>query len=301
MQHLKRNIKQFAALDCPVTIYGETGVGKQLAARLIHDWSRRSTQRFMAIHCGSFSNDLLIEELFGIEEDTLPNSASSKSGITGIHSKGTILLNQIEDLSPRMQLSILKVIDRNKSVQHSSQNNPFDVRILAATHQDLTQLVEAGKFKEELYFRLNVAELVIPPLRERKDDIAPLCSYFLARFAKEFNKAVETISDKVMSLFMSYHFPGNIRELEHAIERAVILAEGGRLELRHFPERFHAAGEPAFENQGVFKTLAEMEKDYILETLTALGGNKSKTAEVLGISRAALWRKLKQFKIDDKG
>jgi two-component system response regulator AtoC len=193
----------------------------------------------------------------------------------------------------------LKIIDSKKiSLQDNVNDFPFDVRILASSRSDLSKLVEEGKFRDELYYRLNVIELFIPALRDRRDDIPPLSSYFLHKFAKEFEKAVEYISQEVISTFMSYDFPGNVRELEHIIERAVILADGNTIELKHLPGRFHKADSPALDAARSFMTLAEREKKYILEVLEATGGNKSKTAEILGISRAALWRKLKQFKED---
>jgi two-component system response regulator AtoC len=145
---------------------------------------------------------------------------------------------------------------------------------------------------------LNVLDLFIPPLRERRDDIPPLCGYFVHKFAKEFERAVEYFSEEVISSFMSYDFPGNVRELEHIIERAVILADGNSIEFKHLPRRFHQADSPPLDATKTFMTLAEMQKKYILEVLEATGGNKSKTTELLGISRAALWRKLKQFKED---
>jgi two-component system response regulator AtoC len=203
-------------------------------------------------------------------------------------------------MSAKMQLSMLKIIDSKKtSLQDGVNDFTLDVRILASSRYDLGQLVEEGKFREELYYRLNVLELFIPPLRERRDDIPPLCSYFIHKFTKEFEKAVEFISEEVISTFMSYSFPGNVRELEHIIERAVILADGNTIELKHLPGRFHKSDSPPLDAARTFMTLAAMEKKHILEVLASTGGNKSKTTELLGISRAALWRKLKQFKEDN--
>jgi len=299
MQELRRDIERLAALDCTVIIRGETGTGKELAARRIHNLSVRKNSRFVAINCGCFSNDLLIEELIGHGNDTPPGAARTSGTFTGPESGGTILLDQIEDMSAKMQLSMLKIIDSKKiSLQDGVNDFPFDVRILAASRYDLGQLVETGKFRDELYYRLNVLELFIPPLRERRDDIPPLCSYFIQKFTKEFEKAVEYISEEVIATFMSYSFPGNVRELEHIIERAVILADGNTIELKHLPERFHKSDFPPLDAARSFMTLAALEKKYILEVLDATGGNKSKTTELLGISRAALWRKLKQFKED---
>ncbi len=301
MQELRKNIERLAALDCAVTVRGETGTGKELAARIIHNSSVRKNSRFVAINCGCFSNDLLIEELIGRGNDTLPGAAQASGTITGSDSGGTILLDQIEDMSAKMQLSMLKIIDSKKlSLQDGVNDFPFDVRILASSRSDLGKLVEEGKFKDELYYRLNVLELFIPPLRERRDDIPPLCGYFIQKFSKEFEKAVEYISEEVISTFMSYVFPGNVRELEHIIERAVIVADGNTIEFKHLPRRFQKADAPPMDATRKFLSLAEMEKQHILEVLEATGGNKSKTTEILGISRAALWRKLKQFKEDKR-
>jgi DNA-binding NtrC family response regulator len=282
-----------------VIIRGETGTGKELAARIIHHTSSRKASRFVAINCGCFSNDLLIEELIGQGNEAPPGTSRTGATIGGTDSGGTILLDQIEAMSPKMQLSMLKIIDsKNISLQDDVNDFPFDVRILAASRYDLSKLVEKGKFRDELYYRLNVIELLVPPLRERRDDIPPLCSFFIHKYAKEFEKATEYIAEEVISTFMSYDFPGNVRELEHIIERAVILADGNSIELKHLPRRFHRAGSLPLDAPGTFMTLAEMEKKHILEVLKATGGNKSQTSELLGISRAALWRKLKQFKQD---
>jgi two-component system response regulator AtoC len=299
MQELRRNIERLAALDCTVIIRGETGTGKELAARLIHNSSARKNSRFVAINCGCFSNDLLIEEFIKPGNTVFPGIAQMSGAIAGPGSGGTILLDQIEDMSPKMQLSMLKVIDSKKvSLKDGVDDFPFDVRILAASRYHLGKLVEEGKFRDELYYRLNVLELFIPPLRERRDDIPPLSGYFLDKYAKEFKKTVDYISDEVISIFMSYDFPGNVRELEHIIERAVILADGNTIKLKHLPGRFHSTDAPPLDPARKFMTLAELEKHYILEVLEATGGNKSKATELLGISRAALWRKLKQFKED---
>jgi len=297
IQELRRNIERLAALDCTAIIRGETGTGKELTARIIHNLSRRRNSRFIAINCGCFTNDLLIEELFrpGNANFSGPDPSRERLGLP--ESNGTILLDQIEAMSAKMQLAMLKIIDSNKASQpHGSSDFPFDVRILVASRYSLGQLVKEGKFREELYYRLNVIELFIPPLRERRDDIPPLCRYFLNKFAKEFKKAVETVSDEVISLFMNYDFPGNVRELEHIIERAVILADGKKIEPRHLPGRFSKADYPSGDAIKEIIPLDEMQRHYILKVLEVTGGNKSKTAELLGISRSALWRKLKQFK-----
>jgi two-component system response regulator AtoC len=301
MQELRTNIDRLAALDCPFIIRGETGTGKQLAARIIHHSSPRRRHRFIAINCGCFSNDVLIEELLRSTHLKLAEATQGRKLAGRYEAGGTILLDQIEDLSLTMQLSMLKIIDSKKVLPRESAGNfPVDVRIVAASQFSLGKLVEEGRFKKELYHRLNVFELQIPPLRERRDDIRPLCGYFTAKFAKEFDKAVEFVADEVIDLFMAYDFPGNVRELEHIVERAVILADGKTLRIRHLPERFQTPTAPPYDAHRKFTTLAEMEKNYILEVLEATGGNKSRAVELLGISRAALWRKLKQFEAEKK-
>jgi DNA-binding NtrC family response regulator len=296
IQELRKNIERLAALDCTAIIRGETGTGKELAARIIHNLSHRKNSRFIAINCGCFSNDLLIEELLKPANESFSSGEAGKKTPQQPESGGTILLDQIEAMSPKMQLAMLKIIDSSKaSGSRSSGHSPFDVRILVASRYRLDELVGEGKFREELYYRLNVLELFIPPLRERRDDIPPLCRYFLSKFAKEFNKAVEAVSDEVISLFMSYDFPGNVRELEHIIERAVILADGKTVESKHLPGRFGKIDYPSVAATEEIMPLAEVERQYILKVLEANQGNKSKTAELLGISRSALWRKLKGF------
>jgi DNA-binding NtrC family response regulator len=296
IQELRRNIERLAALDCTAIIRGETGTGKELAARIIHNLSRRKNSRFIAINCGCFSNDLLIEELLRPANASFSGGDPAKKIPDQPESGGTILLDQIEAMSPKMQLAMLKIIDSSKaSGLRGNEDSPFDVRILVASRYHLGQLVAEGKFREELYYRLNVLELFIPPLRERRDDIPPLCRYFLNKFAREFNKAVEYVSDEVVSVFMSYDFPGNVRELEHILERAVILADGKTIEFKHLPGRFGKVGHPPLDATEKIMPLAEVERQYILKVLEANQGNKSKTAELLGISRSALWRKLKRF------
>lgn len=293
IQLLKRNIGRVAALDCTVIIRGETGVGKELAARIIHHSSPRRKNRFIAFNCGCFSSDLFIEELFASGEPGERDALRAGGIMRPPESGGTILLDQIEDMPEKMQLSMLKILDNKASYRKERQEfSFFDMRILVASRHNLGKLVEEGKFRAELYHRLNLMELTIPPLRDRRDDIPPLSHFFLQRFAQDFKKPVETISDDVMSVFMAYDFPGNVRELEHVIERAVILADGRTIKPNHLPSRFKSAEAPDSEMLAEILPLAELEKRHILKTLQATGGNKSKTAELLGISRSALWRKL---------
>ncbi len=306
MQKLRKNIERAAPLDCNVIIRGETGTGKELAARAIHELSSRRSKPFLSINCGLLTNELLFEGLFGDVPLGATETGHPKSGLAGVKSGGTLLLDQIEDMPRNMQLQILKTIDHNAGPDFgAARTSAIDVRIIAAAHSDLGKLVDEDKFRKDLFYRLNVFELFIPPLRERRDDIPPLSYYFLELFAKEFGKKIEYVSDEVMSAFMSYNFPGNVRELKHLIERAVILADGNTVRRKHLPERFlkpptTTGSSPKSPRVNPFPTLAEMESRYMIEVLEACEGNKTKTAEVLGISRAALWRKLKQLG-QDKG
>lgn len=292
MQTLRKNIERVATLDCPLILKGETGTGKEMAARRIHALSRRNNGRFIAINCGYFGNDPV-----GGQPQFDKNSGNLRDFFNAAR-QGTILLDQIEDMSQQMQIQLLKIID-NAELPRADQTkvSSADIRILAATGADLAKQAESGSFRKDLYYRLNLFELTIPPLRDRKDDIAPLSHYFLDKYSKIFEKPVKFISEEVLDTFAAYSFPGNVRELEHIVERAIILADDRTIDKRHLPARFRTNGAAAQKpDKTHFLTLAEREINYILEVLEGTGGNKSQAAEVLGISRAALWRKLKQLK-----
>jgi len=292
MQKLRKNIERVATLDCPVILKGETGTGKEMAARRIHALSRRSNGRFLAINCGYFGSDPVGgQPQFDKKGENLRDFFNTAR-------QGTILLDQIEDMSQQMQIQLLKIIDNAELPQaDETKISSADIRILAATGADLAKRAESGSFRKDLYYRLNLLELTLPPLRDRKDDIAPLSQYFLDKYSKIHGKLVKSISEKVLDTFAAYRFPGNVRELEHIIERAIILADDRTIDKRHLPARFRKNGVAAQKSEKAhFLSLAEMEINYILEVVEGTGGNKSQAAEILGISRAALWRKLKQLK-----
>jgi len=295
MQLFRKNIERMAGLDCTIIIQGETGTGKELAARAIHALSHRKGQRFLAFNCGCFSNDFHFNELLGSIEEPGLNQDLIKTRTIEKGFIGTILLDHFEIMPEQTQREMMKIID------HKASNQPMDVveaakdiRFIVATHQDLNKRVEQSKFNKNLYHKLNAIVLSVPSLKERRDDIFPLCSYFLNKLNKDFKKNIKSISDEVLSIFMSYPFPGNVRELKHLIERAVILADHSTIELKHLPERFREQEptSPLIENEPLL-TLNQIEQNHILKVLQTTGYNKSKAAEVLGISRAALWRKLK--------
>lgn len=297
MRDLKKAIERLAPLDCAIMLTGEDGTGKELAARVIHARSGRQRQRFLAIDCGDLGNAQFVRQLIGNENGDLCEALLSRRGIFGGDPVGSLFFDRVEALPRPMQAQLLKAIDAIERARAAAgQTGALDVRILVAAESNLARLVESGRFDADLYDRLIFFNLAIPPLRARKDDIAPLCSFFLKKTSEDLDKPLEKIAPEVIDILSDYDFPGNVRELAHIIERAVIMAGGDTIEREHLPVRFLETAEeadaPLDEN---FVTLAQLEKRYIVDVLKACGGNKSKTAEILGISRAALWRKLKQI------
>jgi DNA-binding NtrC family response regulator len=297
MQILRKKIKRMSRLDCTVIIQGEAGTGKELAARIIHKLSHRKNQRFLAFNCNCFSNDFHFDELLSSLEqfsshNGMQNSKPMKKGFVG-----TILLDNFEIMPEQTQQEMIEIIENKATAKLTgSDERLLDIRFIVATNQDLKKKVAEEKFNKNLYRRLNAIVLLVPSLKERREDIFPLCSYFLDQLNREFNKKIKSISDEVSSIFMSYPFPGNVRELRHIMERAVILADDTTIEIINLPERF---GEKintsaAIENQQ-FPTLNEMEQNHILKAVQLTNGNKSKACKLLGISRAALWNKLKKI------
>lgn len=300
MQRLRKEMERLSGLDCTIIIRGEEGTGKELAARSVHKLSHRKEQRFLAFNCGCFSNDFNFAELLGSLEEPGGYAGSTDRGSRDIRFVGTIFLDHFETMPGETQKDMLVLLDKDGSTR-SPDSAERDIRFIVATHQDLKKRVEEQKFNRELYQRLNAISISVPPLRERRDDISPLCSFFLAQLNKEFEKNIESVSDEVFSVFMGYSFPGNVRELRHIIERAVILADTTSIELMHLPDRLRkktVLSSHSTENQP-FVNLNEMEKAHILKAIEITQGNRSKAAEILGISRAALWRKLKVFNSEE--
>jgi DNA-binding NtrC family response regulator len=287
MQRLKKNIERVAEMDCAIIIRGESGTGKELAARTIHNLSYRRDQRFLAFDCGCFSKDFSFAELVTSFEDT-SNYYPSKKNKTSF--AGTILLDHIENMPKKTQQEMMLLLDGKTG----SDDQLMDIRFIVGAHQNLEKKVVEGQFQQELYSRIRAIKMQIPSLRQRKDDLPMLCQYFLSQLNEEFGKKIRYFSKDVFNIFKSYAFPGNIRELKHIIERAVILADGDSITLDHLPERLRSEDKkkPRDENSP-FLTIHEMEGKHILKAIEITNGNKSKAAEILGISRAALWRKLR--------
>jgi DNA-binding NtrC family response regulator len=300
MEALKATIAQIAPTDSTVLILGETGTGKELVAKSVHSLSARSAHRFLAINCGSFTEELLAHELFGHEKEAFTGALGVKKGLLEVAAGGTILLDEIAEMSPTMQVKLLRVLqEKNFFRVGGTTEIPVNIRILAATNKDLKKEVDQGTFRQDLYYRLNVITLQVPSLAERRDDIPLLCHHFLEKFSVAQGKHVDEISDEVMEILMGYAFPGNVRELENIMERAVTLASGSTVELSHLPMDLR---EHRFDVQRRAKTelltLEEHEKDYIAWVLDQVKGNKTKAAEILGIDRVSLWRKLKRYQLD---
>jgi len=300
MESLKKTVEQIAPTDCTVLILGETGTGKELIARTIHRLSSRSEKRFMAINCGAFNEELLANELFGHEKEAFTGARGIKKGLLEAANGGTVFLDEIGDMPLSMQVKLLRVMQERTIIRVGGTDDiPVDIRVIAATNKDLAGEIEGGSFRRDLYYRLNVITLHVPPLAERKESIPVLCRHFLRKFSEAQNKNVVNISDDVSDMLMSYEFPGNIRELENIIEHAVAMAEKDTVEMRHLPAdfqqlKFRIAG----RRQREYLTLEENEMEYIAWVLDQVENKKSKAAEILGIDRVSLWRKLRRYNLD---
>ena len=298
MQELMGLVTQVAPTDCSVLIFGETGTGKELIARTLHSLSKRAEARFLAFNCGAFAEELLANELFGHEKDAFTGASSTKVGLLEAASGGTVFLDEIGDMPPSMQTKLLRVIEEKSLLRVGGTNAiPVDIRIVAATNRDLNREVEVGKFRKDLFYRLNVVSLRLPPLAERRDDIPLLAHHFLTRYVKAQGKAIEAISDEAMEILIHYEYPGNIRELENLIERAVALCGGPAILPKHLPPELEKVCFQVYRVPGGNRlpTLEENESEYIRWVLKQVSGNKTKAAEILGIDRVSLWRKLKRW------
>ncbi len=294
--------RQVADSTATVLIHGESGTGKEQLARLIHDHSRRARGPFVAVNCAAIPETLLETELFGHEKGAFTGAAARRVGRFERATGGTLFLDEVGDMSPGMQAKILRAL-QEEEIERVGGDRPVsvDVRILAATNRDLDVEVEAARFREDLYYRLAVVVLKLPPLRERGDDVVLLARHFLEHFARKHGRAVHEISAGALDLLRSHGWPGNIRQLRNVVERSLLVAEGGVLLPEHLPpevrlgesaprERGHAEGE--------FLPLKEMESRHIRRALALTGGNLGHTAEILGIHRNTLRQKLRKLHED---
>jgi DNA-binding NtrC family response regulator len=289
-----------APTDCNILITGESGTGKEIVARYVHLYSKRSEGPFIAVNCGAFSEGLLINELLGHEKGAFTGATFLKKGLVEVASKGTLFLDEITEMSPAMQIKLLRVVQEGE-YQRVGGTKPVkvDVRFIAATNRNIQEVIENGEFRQDLYYRLNVVTLHLPPLSERKGDISLLCYHFLKKYSSIMGKDVSDISDDMLGVLNSYNFPGNVRELENIIERGVALSKGKTLETIHLPDDLRELSIRTFRKRGgKVPSLEAQEKAYIQWVLKEVGGNKSKAAQILEIDRVSLWRKIKRYEME---
>jgi DNA-binding NtrC family response regulator len=302
IQKLLETARQIAPTDCNVLLSGESGTGKELFARYIHYSSNRAEGPFFAINCGAFTEELLSNELFGHEKGAFTGATTMKKGLTEMASGGTLFLDEITEMPPSMQVKLLRVI-QEKEVLRLGATEPVkvDVRFIAATNRDIQAAIKTGDFRQDLYYRLNVVLLHIPPLSERKDDIPLLSYYFLKKYSMLMKKNITEISPDVIAVLMNYDFPGNVRELENIIERGVALSTSSSIEIINLPEDLRELNIKTFRRkEGKIPSLEDQEMSYINWVLAEVGGNKTLAAQILGIDRVSLWRKLKKYGLDNE-
>ncbi len=301
MQKLLDMARQVAGTGANVLITGESGTGKELFARYLHEHGGRPDGPFVAVNCGAFNEELLANELFGHEKGAF-TGAVGKTGLLVASNGGTLFLDEVTEMTPAMQVKLLRVIQEREILPvGSTRPVRIDVRFVAASNRNMKDWVAEGRFRQDLYFRLNVVNLHIPPLSERRDDIPLLAQHFLDRAAPVMGKSVRRISDAALEILKSYDFPGNVRELENIIERGVAICQGDTLEVGHLPDDLRDLTIKAFRRRdGHIASLEEQEREYILWVLEEAHGNQTLAAQMLGIDRVSLWRKLKRFSGEER-
>jgi len=288
-------VSKVAGTSANVLIQGESGTGKELIARAIHFNSERADKPFLAVNCGALPETLLESELFGHVRGSFTGAIADKKGLFRAAAGGTLLLDEVADMSPSLQVKLLRAVQENE-VTPVGASTPvsFDARIIAATNKDLESEVAAGRFREDLFYRLDVVEIDVPPLRMRRDDIPLLVKHFVARSRHGQNGHAKTVTNEALGALTRYSWPGNVRELEHVIERAVILS-GDEIDTDSFPQKLARVGVEGLPRDGEQPTLAEAERDLIEDSLKRAGGDKTKAARMLGIDLSTLYRKLKRY------
>jgi len=297
MVAIKKTIQQIAPSDSNVLILGESGTGKELAAKAVHYLSPRAENKFTAFNCGSFTEELMANELFGHEKDAFTGATRQKPGLIEEADGGTIFLDEIGDMPMSMQVKLLRVMQEKEVLRVGGvETLPVDVRFIAATHRDLKTDVENGLFRQDLYYRINVITLQLPPLADRQGDVPLLAYHFLGHSSQALKKDIQEIDREAMNLLAQYAWPGNIRELENVIESAVAFGKGPAIGVADLPEYLRNLSIEIYRSRpSDLPTLEEHEKKYIQWVLEKSGGNKSKAAKMLGIDRVSLWRKMKRY------
>ena len=289
-------IKQVAPTKAGVLITGESGVGKELIADAIHRASTRADKPLIKVHCAALSESLLESELFGHEKGAFTGAVGRKRGRFELAHTGTIFLDEIGEINQSVQIKILRVLQERRFERVGGEETlNVDVRIISATNRDLRKEIERGTFREDLFYRLNVVNIHVPPLRERKEDIALLTAAFIKEFAKENGKSIEGIDSKARALLHAYSWPGNVRELRNSLESAVVMCKGSIITADDLPPTINRDGESQVIRIPVGSTMTLAEREIIRSTLAAYEGNKTRTAEVLGIGRKTLHRKVDEY------
>ncbi|MFC1706952.1 sigma 54-interacting transcriptional regulator [Planctomycetota bacterium] len=296
MLHVVDLARRVAKVDTTVLITGESGVGKERIARLVHDESARAAGPFIAVNCGAITETLLESELFGHKRGAFTGATSDRPGLFEAANHGTLLLDEIGETSSGLQVKLLRVLqEREVRRVGENKNRPVDVRVLAATNRDLAYGVADNTFRQDLYYRVKVVELHVPPLRDRREDILPLARVLLAEAAARVGREILGLVPRAADQLLRYEWPGNVRELENAMERGVALARGQRVDLDDLPEEVRQAFPKPVLGQGEVQPLSEVEKEYILAVLELNGGNQTRTAKQLRIGSATLYRRLKSY------
>jgi DNA-binding NtrC family response regulator len=287
-------IRKVAPTDSPVFIQGESGTGKELVANTVWHYSKRKDTPFIALNCASLSESLIESEIFGHEKGAFTSAYQLKHGLVEVADTGTLFLDEIGEMPIGLQAKLLRFLDSGEFRRVGGNKAlTVDVRLIAATNKDLAAMIKRGTFREDLYYRLNVINITLPPLRERKEDIAALARHFLQQYAKKLDKSITDLTSDALELLAGYHWPGNVRELENVVERAVILCESDLLGA----EDLSVPTPAVIAELGTNPSLEEMEKSYILRVLKEANGNQSKASQLLGIDRKTLYLKLKKYGI----
>lgn len=290
--------ERVSATDANVLITGESGAGKDLLAAFIHSHSRRAAQPLVKIDCATLPGELLEAELFGYERGAFTGAVETKAGRFEAAQKGTIVLDEIAHLSTDAQAKLLRVIERREFERLGGRRTiKLDARLIALTNVDLDSAVKAGRFREDLFYRLNVINIRVPPLRERKQDLSRLIQHFLKHYSRKHARKVDHVAQSALTVLKTYEYPGNARELANVVERAVIVADGRGIEKQDLPAGLSAAVAAQRQREKP-RSLAEMEAAYISELLAATRGNKSECARILGISRKNLYEKIARYELE---
>lgn len=300
MHEVYRQIRQAAATDIPVLISGETGTGKELAAKAIHELSDRTNDPYIPVHIGSLPSDLVASELFGHEAGAFTGANELRKGCFELAAKGTIFLDEIATIDQKMQVSLLRLLETKSFHRLGSQDDiDVDVRVIAASNADLMSEIRKGRFREDLYYRLDVLHIIMPPLRDRHGDLNLLVDHFIKQSCEEFQKVIRGISTNFFHCVDTYSWPGNVRELKNVIQRAVINCQEDILDVIHLPERLmNSQYDDITIPLRVGMCLADVEKEVIIRTLEYTRSNRTRAAEILGISRRALYNKLQKLDVD---